>query len=351
MPITTIQWVGDTDGFIRAVDQTLLPEGPVYVDLETVDDVWDAIKRLVVRGAPAIGCAAALGVALSAKRSADTSGPVFVESVLADADYLATSRPTAVNLFWAIERMKKVVKANRHEEVGVLRRLILSEAQKVVGEDREICRRIGENGAHLITDGDNVVTHCNAGGLATAEYGTALAVMFVAHERGRRFTVYADETRPLLQGARITALELREAGIDCRVICDGMAGWLMRRKNVGLVIVGADRIAANGDAANKIGTYSLSVLAREHGVPFYVAAPFSTFDLSLATGDAIPIEERDEKEITMGFGRRTVPEGVGVWNPAFDVTPRKNITGIITEKGVIEHPDAENIRDFFSVNG
>jgi len=261
------------------------------------------------------------------------------------ADFLRTSRPTAVNLFWALDRMERHV-AGLTEDFSPeeLTRKLLDEALAIEAEDRAMCRAIGAAGAALVGEGQGVLTHCNAGGLATADYGTALAVMFAAAEQGRRFHVYADETRPLLQGARLTAWELKQRGIDVTLICDNMAAQVMKEKRVQLVIVGADRIAANGDTANKIGTYGVALLARAHGIPFYVAAPSSTFDLSLPTGDGIPIEQRDPREVTHGFGRATAPEGVRVYNPAFDVTPHPLITGIITEKGLIRPVNGETVR-------
>jgi methylthioribose-1-phosphate isomerase len=259
--------------------------------------------------------------------------------------YLRSSRPTAVNLFWALERMERCFERKcRQGSPQEWTRRLLAEALAIEDEDRRMCRAIGAAGASLIAEGQGVLTHCNAGGLATADYGTALAVMFAAAEEGRRFHVYADETRPLLQGARLTAWELCQAGIPVTLICDSMAGQVMKEGRVQLVVVGADRIAANGDTANKIGTYGVALLARAHGIPFYVAAPSSTFDLSLANGDGIPIEQRDPREITHGFGQQTAPDGVAVYNPAFDVTPHHLIAGIITEKGILQPVSEENIR-------
>jgi methylthioribose-1-phosphate isomerase len=263
--------------------------------------------------------------------------------VLEVADYLATSRPTAVNLFWALDRMKGVVAAKKDKPPRVVMDLLEAEAVSILEEDKATCRAIGKFGAELVKDGDGILTHCNAGGLATADYGTALAVIFAAHEQGKRVRVYADETRPLLQGARLTTWELMHAGIDVTLICDNMAAVVMREGKVHLVVVGADRIAGNGDTANKIGTYGVALLARAHSVPFYVAAPLSTFDLSLSSGDEIPIEERAPEEVTQGFGKRTAPEGVKVYCPAFDVTPADLVTAFITEKGVIRPPYTESI--------
>jgi methylthioribose-1-phosphate isomerase len=337
----TIEWVGDVDGFARIIDQTLLPTQLAYRDLRTVEEVWEAIKTLRVRGAPAIGVAAAMGVVVGLQNHTDLGARMAQV-----CNYLATSRPTAVNLFWALERMQgKFQRAAAEERDPLrLREIMLREAVAIEAEDRAMCRAIGKHGAALVPDGGGVLTHCNAGGLATADYGTALAVMFTAHERGKRFKVFADETRPLLQGARLTAWELQQRGIDVTVICDNMAAQVMKEGRVQMVVVGADRIAANGDAANKIGTYGVAVLAHAHGIPFYVAAPSSTFDLSLPTGDAIPIEQRDPREVTHGFGRQTAPDGIAVYNPAFDVTPKRLITGIITERGLIKPLSEEKIR-------
>src|SRR5207237_4436950 len=265
-------------------------------------------------------------------------------------DFLRTSRPTAVNLFWALDRMeRRVAGITEDHSPEELTRKLLDEALAIEEEDRAMCRAIGAAGAALIGDGQGVLTHCNAGGLATADYGTALAVLFTAAEQGRRFHVYADETRPLLQGARLTAWELKQRGIDVTLICDSMAAQVMKEGRVHLVVVGADRIAANGDTANKIGTYGVALLAAAHCLPFYVAAPSSTFDLSLPTGDRIPIEQRDPREVTHGFGRQTAPEGVNVYNPAFDVTPARLIAGIVTEKGLVRPVTAENIRKTLGV--
>jgi methylthioribose-1-phosphate isomerase len=341
----TIQWVGDSSGFVRLIDQTLLPERLEYRDCRTVEEIWEAIRVLRVRGAPAIGVAAAMGVVVGMQGFADRSRGAFAQRLHEVADYLRTSRPTAVNLFWALDRMERCVQG-RTEEISLegLKAILLREALAIEEEDRQMCRSIGKVGEALIGENCGVLTHCNAGGLATADYGTALAVLFAAAEQGRRFHVFADETRPLLQGARLTAWELQQRGIDVTVICDNMAAQVLREKRVQLVIVGADRIAANGDTANKIGTYGLAVLAAAHDLPFFVAAPSSTFDLNLPDGRNIPIEQRDPREITHGFGRQTVPEGVKVYNPAFDVTPSRLITGIITEKGMIRPVNRETVR-------
>jgi methylthioribose-1-phosphate isomerase len=343
MPVDTIRWVGGLDGLVELVDQTLLPEEFTYVECATPEQVWEAIRVLRVRGAPAIGIAAAMGLVLGVRDSDAEDVEDLMRDLAEIKDYLATSRPTAVNLFWALDRMQRTAEENRDLPVPALKERLLEEAQRIAEEDRWVCRQIGRHGAELLDDGDVVLTHCNAGGLATADYGTAVGVIFAAAEQGKNVRAYADETRPLLQGARLTAWELRQAGIPVTLICDSMAALVMKEQRVNAVVVGADRIAANGDTANKIGTYALSVLAREHGVPFYVAAPVSTFDLSLADGSQIPIEERDPEEVTRWGGRVTAPEDVEVYNPAFDVTPAANITAIITEKGVIREPNAEKI--------
>lgn len=348
-PVRTIDWVGELDGAVEMIDQTLLPGETKILAIRDVETLWEAIRSLRVRGAPAIGVAAAMGVVLGVREA--TTPESFFEKLARVCDHLATSRPTAVNLFWALDRMRRRAEALRGAPVEELREAMLAEARAIRNEDAAICRAIGEVGQQLIGEGASVLTHCNAGALAASEYGTALAVMYAAYERGRRFHVYADETRPLLQGARLTAWELSRAGIDVTVLCDNMAGHLMRQGKVDLVVTGADRIAANGDTANKIGTYGLAVLAQAHQIPFYVAAPQSTFDLSIPDGSAIPIEERSADEIAEGFGRKTVPEGVGCYCPAFDVTPASLIQGIITEKGVIEPVTATRIREIFCDSG
>ncbi len=346
----TLEWIGDTDGIVRLIDQTQLPATLTYRDCHTVEDVWEAIRVLRVRGAPAIGVAAAMGVVLGVHGCNDAAR--YGNRLREVTAYLRTSRPTAVNLFWALDRMQRCFEQECREGTpGEWTRRLLAEALAIEEEDRRMCRAIGAAGAHLIGDGKGVLTHCNAGGLATADYGTALAVMFTAAEQGRRFHVFADETRPLLQGARLTAWELYQAGIPVTLICDSMAGQVMKEGRVHLVIVGADRIAANGDTANKIGTYAVALLARAHGIPFYVAAPSSTFDLSLPNGDGIPIEQRDPHEITHGFGRQTAPEGIHVYNPAFDVTPHHLIASIITERGLIQPVCEETIRAKLNGNG
>jgi methylthioribose-1-phosphate isomerase len=345
----TIEWVGEIPGFVRLLDQTLLPTEVRYRDCHTVEEVWEAIRSLRVRGAPAIGVAAGMGFVLAAQDALHGPRAAFDARLDEAARYLGTSRPTAVNLFWALDRMTcrwKMFPADMPPPP--LTRMLLREAIAIEEEDRQMCRAIGRVGAELIGAGQGVLTHCNAGGLATADYGTALAVLFTAAEQGKAIHVYADETRPLMQGSRLTAWELMQRDIDVTLICDNMAAQVMREGKVQLVIVGADRIAANGDTANKIGTYGVALLAKAHGIPFYVAAPSSTFDLSLATGDTIPIEQRDPHEITHGLGKQVAPDGVKVYNPAFDVTPAALIAGIITERGLIQPVDAGNIRRVLS---
>ena len=344
MSFKAVEWIGGLDGCMRIIDQTLLPSELRMMDCRTPEEVFEAIRMLRVRGAPAIGVAAAMGAVLGVREYAASDAADLVARLRRVAHYLNTSRPTAVNLSWALDRMVRSAEAHGALAVPALKERLLEEARAIRDEDARMCRAIGENGARLLTDGTGVLTHCNAGALATAEYGTALAVIRVAHEQGKRLSVFADETRPLLQGARLTAWELMQSGIDVTLICDNMAGQVMREGRIQSVIVGADRIAANGDTANKIGTYSVAVLAHEHGIPFYVAAPSSTFDLSLADGSGIPIEQRHADEITHGFGRRTAPERIKVYNPAFDVTPARYIRAIITERGVIENPDTEKVR-------
>jgi methylthioribose-1-phosphate isomerase len=342
--VQTMRWVGDVDGRLALIDQTLLPTELRQLECRDVDAVVEAIRSLRVRGAPAIGIAAAYGVSLGLQTAAGAGEAELFRRLDEVVDLLAHSRPTAANLFWALDRIKnKAIQLRGRQSVEDIRRALLAEAQAVHEEDRQMCRAIGRYGAELLEDGQGVLTHCNAGGLATADYGTALAVLFTAHERGKRLEVYVDETRPLLQGARLTAWELCRRGIRTTLICDSMAGQVMREGRVQAVITGADRIAANGDAANKIGTYSIALLANAHSIPFYVAAPTNTFDLSLVCGDEIPIEQRPADEITHIFGRRTAPEGVRVYNPAFDVTPARYITAIITERGVVEPVTRESV--------
>jgi len=341
-PAAVVEWVGDHKrGFLRLLDQTRLPNEEAYLDCKDAQAVWNAIRRLVVRGAPAIGVAAGYGMVVAAQWVPD--GADFMTGLEAAAEYLESSRPTAVNLSWAARRVLARSQRTISNDCDDIREVMLDEARAIHEEDKRLCMAIGLHAAELITEHAGVLTHCNAGALATAGIGTATAGMYVA-ARGRRFTVYCDETRPLLQGSRLTAWELARAGIDATVITDNMAAQVMREGRVGLVIVGADRIAANGDAANKIGTYGVAILAARHGIPFYVAAPYSTFDMNLPSGDSIPIEQRGSEEITEGFGRRTAPEGIQTYAPAFDVTPAELIRGIITDRGVIEPVTVENVQ-------
>ena len=326
-------------GKLRLIDQTLLPQTLEYIELDCLDDIFDAIKRLAVRGAPAIGCAAALGLAAVCKKSPATKPEEFINEVNQGAAYLAKSRPTAVNLFWALERCTKAAStASNNRTVADLKVILLREAMNILTEDIEMCRAIGRNGSVLLKNNMGVLTHCNAGALATGDYGTALSPIYVAQENDIKVKVYSDETRPLLQGSRLTAWELDRAGVDVTIICDNMAAQVMREGKIDIVIVGADRIAANGDTANKIGTYGVAIAAKYHNIPFYVAAPYSTLDVSLADGSGIPIEQRSPDEIINGFGRRTGPESANVYNPSFDVTPHELITGFITERGIITPP-------------
>lgn len=342
--MNTVEWVETpTGGAVRLIDQTRLPNEAVFIDCTNVEAVADAIRNLRIRGAPAIGCAAALGLALAAHRSAARDVEGLLAELQAARELLASTRPTAFNLFWALDRVMS--RASLLAEQGVslsdLVGALIQEAREIVADDLDRCRRIGSQGVELIPPRANILTHCNAGALATAGYGTALGVVRAAHERGQCIHVWVDETRPLLQGARLTAWELMHENIPCTVITDSMAGYLMLQGRVDCVIVGADRIAANGDVANKIGTYSLAILAHHHGVPFYVAAPLSTVDLSLASGVDIPIEERDPAEITyLGHlsTQPACPPGVSIYNPAFDPTPSDLVTAIITEVGILRPP-------------
>jgi len=342
MNIKTIEWKKNA---IKIIDQTKLPGKLEYLYINDLKTLWRAIRELKVRGAPALGAAAALGLYLGIKDSKAKNFAQFSKELDRVAKYIATSRPTARNLFWALERVCSVVAINRHKPIAELKKLIFSEAKKIIEEDRSACRRMGEFGEKLIKNGNSILTICNAGALATIDYGTALGVIYRAKEKGKRIKVYASETRPLLQGARLTTWELKAKGIDTTLITDNMAATLMQQGKIDLVITGADRIAANGDSANKIGTYNLAVLAKFHKIPFYIAAPESTFDLSLQTGRQIPIEQRNSSEVTSLFFKRPItPKGIKVYNPAFDVTPNRLITAIITEKGVIRPPYKKNIK-------
>ncbi|MGW8257707.1 MAG: S-methyl-5-thioribose-1-phosphate isomerase [Thermoguttaceae bacterium] len=333
--LDTLHWVGGVDGHLRLIDQTRLPVEFREIDCCDVPTLVQAIKTLQVRGAPAIGIAAAYGVCLGLQQTADDEPTTLFNRLDEVVKHLGSSRPTAVNLFWALERMRKKAQSLRGRPVCEIALALLDEARMIHQEDRQMCRAIGRHGATLLHAGQGVLTHCNAGGLATADYGTALAVIFAAVESGKNIHVFVDETRPLLQGARLTAWELLQRGIPATLICDNMAAQVMREGRVQAVIAGADRIAANGDSANKVGTYGLAVLAKAHHIPFYIAAPASTFDLSIQSGKEIPIEQRDPKEITHGFGRQTAPAEIDVYNPAFDVTPAELISAIICDRGII----------------
>jgi len=342
-PVKVVEWIGDAvRGRLRLLDQTRLPDRTAFIECRDAQAVWEAIRRLAVRGAPAIGVAAGYGMVLAAQWVPD--GNDFLNGVEAAAEYLESSRPTAVNLSWACRRVLRRAQRTLSGDFDEIRRALLEEAQAIHAEDEALCLAIGRNAVPLVRNCTGVLTHCNAGALATTGIGTATAGMYLAAAEGHAFTVYCGETRPLLQGSRLTAWELQQAGIDAVVITDNMAGQVMKEGRVQMVITGADRIAAGGDVANKIGTYSLAVLAARHGIPFYVAAPYSTFDLSIETGDAIPIEQRGAEEITHGFGRRTAPENVRTYSPAFDVTPAELITGIVTDRGVIRPVTPDNVR-------
>ncbi len=341
MAFSTIEWDDDK---IKLIDQTLLPNEFKHIYCDDLPSIWEAIKSLRVRGAPAIGIAGALGAVLGIWNSKTDSYNAFAAELKSATDYLATSRPTAVNLFWALDRISRTADENKHLPIPELKQVLLKEAEVIIEEDKAMCRAIGKHGMTLLNENDTILTHCNAGGLATSDYGTALAVMFSAHEAGKQIKVYADETRPLLQGARLTTWELMQAGIDVTLICDNMAAQVMKEGKIQCVVVGADRIAANGDTANKIGTYNVAILAEAHGIPFYVAAPTSTLDFALASGAEIPIEQRAAEEITEGFGKLTAPKGVKVYSPAFDVTPASLVTAIITEKGVARPPFTKSLK-------
>jgi methylthioribose-1-phosphate isomerase len=340
--LPTIEWKDDA---VVMIDQRKLPSVEVYVSCRTANDVAKAIKTMVIRGAPAIGVAAAMGIALGMRRSKATGTKQFTTEFQKLCDLMAATRPTAVNLFWAIERMKHTFAeaAQRGSSVEELKDRLEADARKIHDEDVQSCRDMGAYGAELVPDEARILTHCNAGALATAGYGTALGVIRAAAERGKRVAVLADETRPFLQGARLTAWELVKDGIDTTVITDNMTASMMRLGHVDLVVVGADRIAANGDVANKIGTYGVAVLAREHGIPFYVAAPLSTIDLDTPDGSLIPIEERNAREVTHVGSARMTPEGAKIRNPAFDVTPAKYVTAIITERGIARPPYEQSL--------
>lgn len=340
--VNTIEWAGDR---VRILDQNRLPLTVSYIDCTDYRMVADCIRNMNIRGAPAIGIAAAMGIALAAREIRAGSFEGFMEALEGVFSHMLSTRPTAVNIRWAVHRLRALLESRRSEPVERLQALLAGEAEEILREDVEVNRAIGRWGAALIKDGSRVLTHCNAGALATGGYGTATAPMFVAKEQGKRIRVFADETRPLLQGARLTAWELMQAGIPVTLITDSSAGALMKRGEVDLAIVGTDRTARNGDVANKIGTYTVAVLCREHGIPLYVAAPLSSIDFSMPSGQDIPIEERDPGEVTTIAGTRIAPEGVEVRNMAFDVTPAELVTAIITEKGVFKPGDLRHLAE------
>ncbi|HLM98432.1 MAG TPA: S-methyl-5-thioribose-1-phosphate isomerase [Bryobacteraceae bacterium] len=342
--VETIRW---TDGGVVMIDQTRLPREERYVTCKTYEEVAEAIRSMVIRGAPAIGVAAAMGIALGVARADATNLDAHFEKI---CETLARTRPTAVNLFWAIDRMNRVFAESRTLPLAQLSERLIAEAQQIRLEDIAINQAIGRNGAPLVPDGKTVLTHCNAGALATAGYGTALGVIRAAVSAGKKIDVYADETRPFLQGSRLTVWELQQDGIPATLITDSMAGHFLKSGRIGCVVVGADRIAANGDVANKVGTYSVAVLAKENGIPFFVAAPISTLDLTLPSGDEIPIEQRAAAEVTHVFGVAVAPEGTTVQNPAFDITPNRYVTAIITERGVARAPYEASLRALVSAS-
>ena len=343
--IETLRWIDD---HLEMIDQRILPAKFEYISYFSAKSVADGIRSMVVRGAPAIGCAAAYGVALEALKIQNFDKPDFLKAMIDAYEILLESRPTAINLFWAIERMKIIVKNNQDLSVPEIANILLLEAHKVLSEDIKINRMMGSFGAELLTSGDNVLTHCNAGALATAGHGTALGVIRSAVEVGKKISVIADETRPFLQGARLTAWEMVEEGIPITLISDNMAGHLMSKGDVDAIVVGTDRVAGNGDVANKIGTYMVAVLAKRHNIPFYVACPLSTIDRSIKSGSEIPIEERPKSEVIGFQDYHWAAEGISVRNPAFDVTPAELVTGLITEKGVVLNPSTEKINHLFN---
>lgn len=342
--VQSIQW---KDDHVRILDQTYLPKREVYSDIRDVGRMWEAIKKLRIRGAPAIGIAAAYGMYLGIKDLPENAFESFWVEVERVAEYLESARPTAVNLHWALNRIKTTIQAHKDKEISEIKEIVLKTARTIHDEDKRICKQIGENGLELVEKEAKILTHCNTGSLATGEYGTALSVIFHAHEGGNDIQVWVDETRPLMQGSRLTSWELMNADIPMKLITDSTAGSLIKRGEVDLVIVGTDRVAANGDTANKIGTYPLAVVANENDIPFYVAVPLSTIDMELESGDEIPIEEREGDEIANFNGSQVAPKKVETYNPAFDVTPHKYVTAFITEKGIIEPPFDENFQKLF----
>jgi len=342
--VQSIEWRED---HVRILDQTYLPGREVYSDIRDVGRIWEAIKKLRIRGAPAIGIAAAYGLYLGIKDLPENSFESFIVEVNRVAEYLEGARPTAVNLSWATNRIKSTIRAHKDKDISKIKEIVLQTAKTIHDEDKRICKKIGENGVELIPKEAQLLTHCNTGSLATGQYGTALSVIFHAHEQGKKPFIWVDETRPLLQGSRLTAWELMNAEIPMKIITDSSAGLLMRRGEVDLIMVGADRIAGNGDVANKIGTYPLAVLARENEIPFYVAAPLSTIDMEMETGDEIPLEEREQEEILNYSDAQIAPKKAEAYNPAFDVTPHTYIDGIITEEGIIEPSFEKNFKNMF----
>jgi len=342
MPVPTIEWKKNK---VRIIDQRLLPNKLKFISCDSANSMWNAIKQMKIRGAPALGIAAAYGVYLGVRGSNKKN---FFKDLEKAVKYIASSRPTARNLFWALERMKETAYKNKRLPLKDIKKLLLRQANQILKEDKKICRAIGKFGNRLIKRKDRILTHCNAGGLATADYGTALGVIFAAHHSGKKIKVYADETRPVLQGARLTAWELLKEGIDTILISDNMAAYLMSKSKIDKIIVGADRIAGNGDTANKIGTYSVAVLAKYHNIPFYVAAPISTIDTRIKKGKDIPIEERHPDEVRKIENVYIAPKKVKVFNPAFDVTPSNLISAIITEKGILRKPFTKSIKKLAS---
>jgi len=342
LPIATIEWQNRK---VKIIDQTKLPLRLVHIYCEDLRTLREAIFSLKVRGAPALGIAGAFGVVLGTQNSSATDFPSFRRELEEAIDYLGSSRPTAVDLFWALKRMRNCAERNKHQEIPQIKKALQKEALQIMQEDKTRSRQMAKEGAFLLKDGDRILTHCNAGALVTADYGTALGVIYRAKEEGKKVTVWADETRPLLQGARLTTWELLQAGVEVTLICDNMAGDLMQRGKVDKVLVGADRVAGNGDVANKIGTYTLAVLAKENEIPFYVVCPISSIDLEIPSGKMIPIEQRNSQEITEFGRKRVAPRGVKVYNPAFDITPARYVTGIITEKGILRPPYKETLKE------
>ncbi len=345
---TTFQSIEWIEGRLRIIDQTFLPKREVYSELSTVGQVWDAIKKLRVRGAPAIGIAGGYGLYLGIKDFSMESFDMFYSESQRIGEYLNSSRPTAVNLSWAINRILKTIYARKDSSIDELKEIVLQTAITIHEEDRRLCKDIGLNGAELVPENARILTHCNTGGLATGEFGTAFSIILHAHQAGKVDMVWVDETRPLLQGARLTTWELKKSGIPHTLNIDSAAAFLMQQGKVDLIVTGADRITKNGDTANKIGTYMLAVLANAHNIPFYVAAPYSTIDMNLETGKLIEIEERDDAEVSAFSGKQTAPKKTPVYNPAFDVTPNNLITAIITEKGIIKPDYTENFNKLFS---